>query len=276
MTREEKIAMLRLAKELTGHDELSYLIETSNKLEDYLSDRPEEVYTPLSFRDFISSGVMIPHPTKDFVPFVPYEYQLDMADSFSQPQGQAIVGSRQLGIDLITNLYVLWSAMNKPNQTIMVMNTPQSQANEDLAAIYLLWAHYTGRKVHAKVVTKQTIQFDNGSKIIGKHAHSLSARGTSLTHVVFHNAKSISHSQSSELDAALQPMLATGGKMLLTSVPDEPVGYFFDKVKSGTIEVLRYPWHVHPERGEEWKNMIRNGMSERDWRSEYECEFVSR
>lgn len=281
MTREHKIAMLRLAKELTGHDELSYLIETSKKLDQYLDHDTESKSIPSSLRAFMTSGVMVPHPRdhpidKEFVPYIPYDYQLDIADKLCEPQSQAIISSRHLGIELMVNLYILWIAMSKPNQTIMVMNTPQNQACLDLVNIYELWANYTGAKTYCSMESKSTIRFDNGSMIIGKAAKGISGRGTSLTHIIFHNAASISYSEADELDLALQPMLYNGGKILVTGLPAEPVGYFYNAVQSGRFEVLRYPWNVHPDRGEEWKKMIRNGMTERDWRCEYECEFVTR
>lgn len=281
MTREHKIAMLRLAKELTGHNELTNLIETSKKLDQYLDQDTEIKPISSSLREFINSGVMIPHIRgypfdKEFVPYVPHDYLLDMADKLCEPQSQAVISSLHLGIDLMVNLYILWTAMSKSNQSIMVMNTPQSQACLDLVNIYELWTNYTGAKTFCSMEGKNTIRFDNGSMIIGKAAKGVIGRGTTLTHLVFHNAASISYSEADELDLALQPMLCNGGKILVTGLPAEPVGYFYNAVQSGKFEVLRYPWYVHPDRDVEWEKMIRNGMSEREWRREYECEFVGR
>lgn len=281
MTRENKIAMLRLAKELTETTCLDSLINTTKKLEAHLNQNEEAKPIPLTLREFIANGVMIPHQNdrpldRAFVPFVPYDYQSEMADKLCEPQRQVLISSRQMDMELLVSLYTLWSAMSKPNQSIMVMNTPEVEAYNDLSIIYELWSNYTGAKIHCERTGKSMIRFDNGSMIYGREAHAANGRGRSLTHLVFNNAASISYSQAPELDAALQPMLATGGKVLLVGIPDEPRGYFFNTTQSSMFEVIRCPWTTHPERDEEWEKFTRATMSEADWRSQYECHFVSR
>lgn len=76
--------------------------------------------------------------------------------------------------------------------------------------------------------------------------------------------------------AALKPSLDSGGIFAGVSTPNGPDGVFAklcDEAPENGFHVHQVHWREHPDRDEKWATEARRGLSEMEWRREYEISF---
>jgi hypothetical protein len=141
-----------------------------------------------------------------------------------------------------------------------------------------------------KSYNKQSIEFDNGSRIIAQTTTETTGRGLSLSLLYADEFAFVEPNIAVEFWTSISPTLATGGKAIITSTPNsdedqfaniwKEANYKFDEFgneqtlgRNGFFPFRAY-WNEHPDRDEAWANEERSRIGEERFRREHDCEFL--
>jgi hypothetical protein len=138
---------------------------------------------------------------------------------------------------------------------------------------------------------RNSIEFDNGSKIMATTTTENTGRGMSLTLIYCDEFAFVQPPEKAkEFWTSLSPTLSTGGKCLITSTPNSDEDQFamiwkeankrFDEygndkiVGTNGFYAMKAHWNEHPDRDEAWAEQERSRIGEERFRREHECEFL--
>jgi len=137
---------------------------------------------------------------------------------------------------------------------------------------------------------KQSIEFDNGSRIIAQTTTETTGRGLSLSLLYADEFAFVPPNVATEFWTSISPTLATGGKAIITSTPNSDEDQFATIWKEAnkrldefgnTQEIGRngfFPfkahWREHPDRDDKWAEEERSRIGEERFRREHDCEFL--
>jgi len=138
---------------------------------------------------------------------------------------------------------------------------------------------------------RNSIEFDNGSKIMATTTTENTGRGMSLTLIYCDEFAFVQPPEKAkEFWTSLSPTLSTGGKCLITSTPNSDEDQFaliwkeankrFDEygndklVGTNGFYAMKAHWSEHPDRDETWAEAEKARIGEERFRREHECEFL--
>jgi hypothetical protein len=138
---------------------------------------------------------------------------------------------------------------------------------------------------------RNTLEFDNGSRIKATTTTENTGRGMSLSVIYCDEFAFVNPpSKASEFWTSLAPTLATGGKCIITSTPNSDEDQFAliwkeankkldeygneQAVGKNGFAAFKASWQEHPERTEEWAKEERARIGEERFRREHDCEFI--
>jgi len=131
---------------------------------------------------FMKNFYYIQHPVKGKLLFKPFPYQERLLQSYHNHRFNINLLSRQCGKTTCAAGYLLWYAMFNPDQTILIAAHKYTGAQEIMQRIrygYELCTDY----IRAGVVNynKQSIEFENGSRIVAQTTTASTGRGMSIS-----------------------------------------------------------------------------------------------
>jgi hypothetical protein len=240
---------------------------------------------------FLENFFYIQHPTKGKVKYEPYEYQKKLIDSYHKHRFNINMLGRQLGKTTTASGYLLWYAMFIPDSTILIAAHKYGGALEIMSRIryaYEMCPNFI--KAGCKSYNKESIEFDNNSRIMSQTTTETTGRGLSLSLLYCDEFSYVPPHIASEFWASISPTLATGGKAIITSTPNSDEDQFaqiwkeankkYDEFGNET-EVGRngfyaysVKWNEHPERDKTWENAERSRIGEERFRREHNIEFL--
>jgi hypothetical protein len=240
---------------------------------------------------FLDNFFYIQHPTKGKLKYEPFEYQRRLIDSYHGNRFNVNLLPRQTGKTTTAAGYLLWYAMFIPDATVLVAAHKFTGAQEIMSRIryaYELCANHI--RCGVKSYNKQSIEFDNGSRIIAQTTTETTGRGLSLSLLYADEFAFVEPNIAVEFWTSISPTLATGGKAIITSTPNSDEDQFaniwkeanhrFDEFgneqtlgKNGFFPFRAY-WNEHPDRDEVWANEERSRIGEERFRREHDCEFL--
>jgi hypothetical protein len=240
---------------------------------------------------FLENFFYIQHPTRGKLQYEPFEYQRRLIDSYHLHRFNVNLLPRQTGKTTTAAGYLLWYAMFVPDSTILIAAHKYTGAQEIMARIryaYELCPDHI--RCGVKSYNKQSIDFDNGSRIIAQTTTETTGRGLSLSLLYADEFAFVAPNIASEFWTSISPTLATGGKAIITSTPnsDEDQFAFIWKEANKRIDdygneqalgrngffPFRAYWNEHPDRDETWANEERSRIGEERFRREHDCEFL--
>jgi hypothetical protein len=138
---------------------------------------------------------------------------------------------------------------------------------------------------------RNSIEFDNGSKIMATTTTENTGRGMSLSLIYCDEFAFVQPPEKAkEFWTSLSPTLSTGGKCLITSTPNSDEDQFaliwkeackrYDDYGNDTIVgtngfyAMKAHWSEHPDRDEKWAEAEKMRIGEERFRREHECEFL--
>lgn len=240
---------------------------------------------------FMREYMKIQHPTKGGIDFHPYDYQLKLIENYNNYRYSINMLGRQMGKTTVAAGYLLWYAMFRPDSTILVAAHKASGSNEIMQRIRYAYENIPDH-IRAGVAeyNKGSITFDNGSRIVSSTTTETTGRGMSLTLIYCDEFAFVRNTIAKEFWTSLSPTLATGGKCIVTSTPNNDDDQFamiwqqankmFDEhgnAKEVGINGFRpfiAKWDEHPERDDSWAGQERASIGEERFRREHNCEFV--
>lgn len=240
---------------------------------------------------FLNNFFYIQHPVKGKLQYIPYEFQTKLLQSYNGHRFSINMLGRQMGKTTTAAGYLLWYAMFIPDSTILIAAHKYTGAQEIMQRIRYAY-ELCPDIIRAGVVSynKQSIEFENGSRIIAQTTTETTGRGMSVSLLYCDEFAFVEPSIATEFWTSISPTLATGGKAIITSTPNSDEDQFsliwkeankrFDEF-GNTSELGKngfYPfmatWGEHPERDETWANEERSRVGEERFRREHECEFL--
>ena len=138
---------------------------------------------------------------------------------------------------------------------------------------------------------RNTLEFDNGSRIKATTTTENTGRGMSLSVIYCDEFAFVNPpNKAREFWTSLAPTLATGGKCIITSTPNSDEDQFAliwkeankkqDEygnelaVGKNGFAAFRASWQEHPDRTEKWAKEERARIGEERFRREHDCEFL--
>ena len=240
---------------------------------------------------FLENFFYIQHPTRGKLKYEPFDYQRRLIDSYHQNRFNVNLLPRQTGKTTTAAGYLLWFAMFIPDSTILVAAHKYTGAQEIMQRIryaYELCPNHI--RCGATSYNKQSIEFDNGSRIVAQTTTETTGRGMSLSMLYADEFAFVEPNIATEFWTSISPTLATGGKAIITSTPNSDEDQFaqiwkeanfkFDEFGNETpvgrngFAPFRAYWNEHPDRDEAWANTERSRIGEERFRREHDCEFL--
>jgi len=292
---------------------------------------------------FSRNYVMIQNPVLGAMKFDLYDYQENLVNVYQNNRLSIAMLSRQCGKTQTAAAFLLWWAIFKDDQRILIASKDAEGATDIMERLWyayeeLPWWIKPGAETN--IVTRK--KFDNGSSIFATATTATSGRGKANSLIYLDEFAFVRPGIADKFWTSIYPTIATGGKCIITSTPSSDEDKFaqiwfnskMDSTSDTWVDVfaarqkvagsineegeeadwgieyenqeskLLYEsaededlfeddtelegfagFHAHwtrvPDgmggfRGQKFKNqVIRAGLSEEEWLSEFECAFVS-
>ena len=268
-----------------AHTPQKYTLEEVEHLEKCMDPVDGPLY-------FCKTFLQIQHPTKGSMPFVPYEYQEEMLKAYHDYRYTVAMLPRQMGKTTCAAGYLLWYSMFTPEAQILIAAHKYTGA-QDIMNRFRYGYESLPDFIRAGVYSynRNTIEFDNGSRVQATTTTEDTGRGKSLSLIYCDEFAFVQPPEKAkEFWTALSPTLSTGGKCIVTSTPNSDEDQFamiwteankkFDEFGNdqevGTNGF--YPffahWDRHPDRNESWAATEKAKIGEERFRREFDCEFL--
>jgi hypothetical protein len=241
---------------------------------------------------FAKNFIQIQHPVHGSMPFEPYEYQVSLIQAYAENKQCIAMLPRQSGKTTCAVAYLLWYTMFTSDSQLLIA-AHKYEGARDIMDRYRFAYENLPDFVRAGVYSynRNTIEFDNGSRIQATTTTENTGRGKSLSLIYCDEFSFVQPPEKAkEFWTALSPTLSTGGRCIITSTPNSDEDQFaliwteankrFDE--HGNEQKLGlngfYPFYAHwsenPHRDEEWARVERAKIGEERFRREFECEFL--
>jgi hypothetical protein len=158
---------------------------------------------------------------------VPDRWQRDLLRA--KPHRAICLCCRQSGKSTYAAADCLATALTQPGSLTLICSPTLRQSTEVFRKCVALW-RLLGRPVGADAVNKTSLELVNGARIIALPGDPDGLVGFSNPALVVVDEAARA---PDELFFSLRPMLALGGRMLLTSTPFGPRGFFFQEWTEG-------------------------------------------
>ena len=271
------------------------LIKKANKKETFteaeIADLMACMDPDTGYLYFARRFAYIQHPVKGKLLYDPYEYQLGLMHSYHTFRFNINMMPRQTGKTTCASIYLAWYAMFVPDQTILVAAHKYTGAQEIMSRIRFVYESCPDH-VRAGVTSynKQSIEFENGSRIVAQTTTGNTGRGMSISLLYCDEFAFVQPNIAEEFWTSISPTLATGGRAIITSTPNSDEDTFatiwkqaeekFDEhgneqdLGTNGFHSFISHWSEHPDRDEDWKQQEVGRIGEEKFRREYGCEFL--
>ena len=227
---------------------------------------------------FCNNYAKISHPLKGLIPFDMYDFQEESLRDFKKHRFSVILKARQLGISTSVAAYVCWMMLFHRDKNVLVVATKLGTATNLVKKIKAIHKNLPQwlKISEISIDNRTSFELSNGSQVKASSTSGDAGRSEALSLLVVDEAAFVEGME--ELWAGLYPTLSTGGRCIALSTPNG-VGNWFHKTYSEAEEqkndfhTIRLPWHVHPERDQEWFEKETRNMSRREIAQELECNF---
>jgi hypothetical protein len=216
-----------------------------------------------------------------------YDYQQELIKTLHL--NRFVIGKlpRQTGKTTTVGSYLLHYVLFNQNVNIAILANKQATAIEILSRIKMAF-EYLPKWLQQGVVewNKGSIVLENGSRIIAAATSSSAIRGGSFNIILLDEFAHIPIQIAEEFFSSVYPTITSGQstKMFIISTPNG-LNMFYYYWKGAINKQNGYvPVEVHwsqvplypggPLRNEKWKNEMISKTSEKQFQSEFECDFV--
>jgi hypothetical protein len=271
------------------------LIKKANKQETFTEEQIQDLTACMDpdegYLHFARHFAYIQHPVRGKLIFDPYEYQLRLMHSYHTYRFNINMMPRQTGKTTCASIYLAWYAMFNSDQTILVAAHKYTGAQEIMARIRYVYETCPDH-IRAGVTSynKQSIEFENGSRIVAQTTTGNTGRGMSISLLYCDEFAFVQPNIAEEFWTSISPTLATGGRAIITSTPNSDEDTFatiwkqaeqkFDahgneqELGINGFHSFVAEWHEHPDRDDKWKEEEIGRIGEEKFRREYGCEFL--
>ncbi len=241
---------------------------------------------------FMRNYCMIQHPTKGSMKFEMFKYQKGLVETYHNNRFSIAMLPRQTGKTTCASAYLIWYAMFVPDSQILIAAHKFTGAQDIMNRVRFVYENLPDfLRAGAYSYNRNTLEFDNGSRIKATTTTDNTGRGMSLSVIYCDEFAFVNPpSKAREFWTSLAPTLATGGKCIITSTPNSDEDQFALIWKEANKKQDEYgnelpvgkngfaafhaSWREHPDRTEEWAKEERARIGEERFRREHDCEFL--
>ena len=227
---------------------------------------------------FINNYAKISHPMRGLIPFKTYDFQTSLINDYNDHRFTVILKARQLGISTITAAYVAWMMMFHRDKNVLVIATKFGTAANLVKKVKAIHKHLPPwmKIADISIDNRTSFELTNGSQIKASSTSSEAGRSEDLSLLVIDEAAHVEGLD--ELWTGLYPTLSTGGRCIALSTPNGVGNWFHQtcidaEIEKNDFRLVNLPWHVHPDRDQEWFEKETKNMSRRQIAQELECNF---
>jgi hypothetical protein len=240
---------------------------------------------------FMDHFFYIQHPTRGKMLYHPFEYQQRLIHTYHNYRFSISMMPRQTGKSTSAAGYLLWYAMFNDDKTILIAAHQYSGAQEIMVRIrYAYEMCPMWLKAGVEVYNQGNLDFENKSRIVARATTEKTGRGMSLSLLYLDEFAFVRPTIAKEFWTAISPTLATGGKCIITSTPNNDEDTFAGIWKDANTKIDAYgnptvvgkngyspylvTWDKHPDRDAAWADEERSKIGEERFRREMNCEFI--
>jgi hypothetical protein len=247
---------------------------TKQQVKEYVRCSTDIVY-------FVRKYVKIVNVDQGIVPFNLWPFQENMINTFTNNRFSICKLPRQVGKTTVTAATILWYILFHENYSVALLAHKLAQAREILGRIQLAYENLPKWMQQGVVEWNKTnVELENGSKILAAATSSSAIRGGSFNLIYLDEFAFVPPHFQGDFFASVYPTISSGNttKVIITSTP-KGLNMFY-KMWTEAVESKNsfVPFEVHwsdvPGRDEKWKEETIRNTSERQFREEFETEFI--
>jgi hypothetical protein len=258
---------------------------TKEQVEEYVKCANDPIY-------FTKNYVKIVTLDKGLVPFQLYDYQEDIIDKIHSNRYVIAKLPRQSGKSTTVIAYILHYILFNQNMSVAILANKQSTAREMLSRLKLAY-EYLPKWLQQGILewNKGSIQLENGSKILASSTSASAVRGGSFNLLFLDEFAFVPQNIAEEFFSSVFPTITSGlsTKVLLISTPNG-LNMFYKLWKGATKKPgesgkneyvpIEVHWSQVPStaggklRDQKWKEEMIKQTSEKQFESEFECNFL--
>jgi len=230
---------------------------------------------------FIKKHVKIIHVDKGIVSFDLWPFQEDIVQKTFNNRFVIVKTPRQVGKTTTTAAIILWHILFNANYSVAILAHKEKQSKEILGRIKLMYEHLP-KWLQLGVIewNKSSIELSNGSKVLASSTSSSAIRGTTQNLIYLDEFAHVPPHIQDEFFSSVYPTISSGvtTKVIITSTP-KGMNKFYKiwhdaENKKNTYIPISVHWSAIPGRDEAWKEETIRNTSKRQFREEFEAEFL--
>jgi hypothetical protein len=247
---------------------------TKEQLEEYIKCSEDPIY-------FIETYIKVVTIDEGIRPFVLYDFQKDIARSVFDNRFTICKIPRQSGKTATLIACILHLVLFNPSYKAAILANKLKTATDIMDRFKVAYENLP-KWLQQGIVewNKTSITLENGSKVICSSTSSSAVRGSSYNFLMLDEFAFVPEQIAEEFFTSVYPTI-TSGKTSKTVIVSTPNGLnlfykMWQNAKNGKSEfkpVEAHWWQV-PGRDDKFKETTIRNTSERQWLSEYECEFL--
>jgi hypothetical protein len=210
-----------------------------------------------------------------------YSFQEDLLLTMDESNRFVMLAPRQCGKTSTTAAYLLHYVLFNENKRVSILANKELTAREILARIkqaYELLPIWLQQGVTAW--NKNSIELENGSKIIASSTSSSAIRGMSVNLLYIDETAFIPKNIWEDFYSSVYPTVASSpeSKIFMSSTPWGMNHYYklYTEAEEGINGFIhfRVRWNDVPGRDAEWKKKTISEIGEKKFQQEFECRFL--
>ena len=247
---------------------------TQEQIDEYIKCSKDPIY-------FAKNYVKIVNVDEGLINFRMWPFQEKMLELFAKDRFVITKCPRQVGKTTTTVAYMLWATIFTETQNCAVLANKGSLARDILAKYQLAYENLP-IWLQQGVVTwnKGNVELENGSKIIAASTSSSAIRGGSFNIVFLDEFAFVPNNIAEEFFNSVYPVISSGKKtkIIIVSTPNGMNLFYklwMDSLnKKNNYTNFEIHWSMVPGRDEKWKEETIRNTSERQFKQEFETEFL--
>jgi len=247
---------------------------TKETIEEYRKCAKDPVY-------FAENYVTIVNVDVGLMKFKMWPFQKEMIRTYHNNRFSITKCPRQVGKTTTSVAYLLWLSLFTDTQNVAVLANKGSLARDILGKYQLAYENLPMWLQQGIVVwNKGNVELENGSKIVAASTSSSAVRGGSFNLVFLDEFAFVPNNIAEEFFNSVYPVISSGktSKIIIVSTPNG-MNLFYklwtDAInKKNNYKTFEIHWSMVPGRDEAWKEETIRNTSERQFRQEFETEFL--
>jgi len=227
---------------------------------------------------FMKNYIQVISLDHGLVPFIPYDFQEELVDSFHSNRFTICKLPRQSGKSVTVTAYLIHQALFRDNINIAILANKRETSYELMAKLQTSYENLPKWLQQGVLAwNKGSIELENGSRITASSTSSSAVRGFSYNIVMLDEFAFVPTNIADEFFSSVYPTISSGKstKVIIVSTPNG-MNHFYklwhdaERGKNSYNPVEANWWQV-PGRDEKWKEETIANTSTEQFAQEFEC-----